>query len=133
MIHSYKKFNRFIVLLGITAFVGMGFLTLAHVGMSMEMGAEMTMFDCPFMNSGASVCEMSIIEHISEWRNLFSSGIVPALTMAMVLLWHFVLPHVEKYRMKERFFIPVMDNSDSILSTSLSFAFSKGILNPKLH
>ncbi len=133
MIHSNAKLNRFIILLGITAFIGMGFLTLVHVGVSMEAGAEMSIFDCPFMNRGASVCEMSVMEHISMWRSLFSNAIVPALIAAMVLLWYFVLPYSENHMKKESFFIPVMDNSDSILSTSLSFAFSKGILNPKLH
>lgn len=107
------------------------------------LSADMMMKDgmmnpCPFMDNTASICNMTPLEHVSQWQQMFTTTLQDSVTTALLLLLSLVavftfvsvLPRPKRpparqsfarYRYRERIFDP------------LRWAFSRGILNPKLY
>ena len=120
----------FTLLAFLTSMTVGGFLT---AGMMMEDGM---MQPCPFMDS-ASICNMTPLEHVSQWQQMFTTTSPELATTALLLLlsalivftFARVLPKLKpprvrvfhRYRYRERVFDP------------LKIAFARGILNPKLY
>lgn len=124
----------------------MGLVLLAFIA-SMTTGgflsANMMMEDgimqpCPFMDNTASICNMTPLEHVSQWQQMFTTTLQDSVTTALLLLLFLIvvfafvnaLPRPKRpperqsfsrYRYRERIFDP------------LRWAFSRGILNPKLY
>ena len=122
------------------------FLTLLLVlAFMMNMGgvfsAEMTMKDgmmtpCPFMGV-ASLCNMTPLEHVSQWQQMFTTTSQEFATTALLSLLSLVVVFsfvnflskpkrtpvrlVSRYRYRERIFDP------------LQVAFARGILNSKAY
>lgn len=133
MIHLYKKLNKFIVVLGMVAFLGMGFLTLVYVGISMEAGKEMPALKCPFMSGEMSICNMGPLDHVSIWQSLFSNFILPVLLIVFIVQRHYLMSMIAIKTSTTRSFAVYRDRSSDITPTALSLAFSQGILNPKIY
>jgi hypothetical protein len=101
---------------------------------SAQMMMEDGMHDCPFMGI-AALCEMSPLQHLSEWQSMFATTFQQFSTFALLLLlalaltWRFAdqffLPKptkifVPRYRYRERVFDP------------LKLAFARGLIHPKV-
>ena len=101
----------------------------------MMMDEDGMMHDCPFMGV-AAICNMSPLEHLSEWQTMFTATsqqfgtAVLLLLLILVLLWSFAtdlsppkqssIPIVSLYSKRERIFDP------------LRLAFARGIIHPKV-
>ncbi len=100
-------------------------------GMMMEDGA---MHNCPYMGVPV-LCNMSPLEHLSEWQSMFAATAQQFATAALLLLlalaivWqffgHLFVPErtktlVPRYRYRERVFDP------------LRLAFARGIIHTKV-
>ena len=123
--------------LGIAIFFVVGVFGLPLSGMSLGMNGEM--IGCPFMNmDGASICHMSLFEHISTWQGVFASVVdqhglgLLALLLAAVLSLVLInllgsLKDIACLALDQR-------HLRRRVTHGLFFqeAFSSGILNPKL-
>ncbi len=56
-----------IVILGIIAFLAISFWGSYSM---LDKNGKMT--SCPFMKDSSSICQMSVFEHISQWKQLFN-------------------------------------------------------------
>ena len=60
--------SKNIIALGLIAFLVMSFWSL----LSMSMGMDGHMTNCPFMNGSSSLCQMNVSEHLNQWKQSFS-------------------------------------------------------------
>lgn len=132
MSKAFVKNVSFSILLGVSL-ISMTVGGLLSANMMMEDGM---MRPCPFMDS-ASICNMTPLEHVSQWQQMFTttspeSGSIALLALlSSLIVFSFVnvLPNLKRprvkvfhrYRYRERVFDP------------LKIAFARGILNPKLY
>ncbi len=72
--------QKLIGLLIVSVFASAAIFGFAVSFSSDEMGA---MNHCPFMASSATICPMSVFEHINAWQALFSA-IIPLLVLAYI-------------------------------------------------
>ena len=105
------------------------------VSSEMMMSDDGMMQPCPFMGA-ASICNMSPLEHFSQWQQMFTSipqefSIASLLLLLALALVSYFIGHlsppkrtevfVPRHRYRERVFDP------------LKLAYARGILNPKLY
>src|SRR6185503_7474895 len=57
-----------IIMLSIITFLVMSFWSL----ISMPMDINGKMVNCPFMDDSASICQMTVFEHVSAWQRFFT-------------------------------------------------------------
>ena len=128
-------------LLKTNAIIGLLFSLFLMINMGGFMSSEMMMKDgmmtpCPFMGV-ASLCNMTPLEHVSQWQQMFTTTSQEFATTALLLLLSLAVVFsfvnfslkpkrspvrlVSRYRYRERVFDP------------LKLAFARGILNPKLY
>lgn len=118
------------------------FVGVATFGLYASMMADQdgNMSDCPLMNGMSSMCRMNIMEHISQWQQMFATAIPSGLSLAILLAMGFLsflflardnLHNREQLNQKIAF-TQINQNSFQILSY-LSFAFSRGILHAKIY
>lgn len=137
---SLTKASKTLLVLGLIAFLLVGFFGLSHSSMAMGEDGNMTMSNCPFMSGQAVVCNMNPLEHIAAWQNMFTSIpqqdvatllLLLLASLALVFIWTGQkrssvtdsLQTPQYVRIKE--YIPI--------ANSLQELFSNGILNPKLY
>ena len=137
MIFTRIEVKKLILSLGIAVFFVVAVFGLPLSGISMGMDGEM--IGCPFMDmDGASICHMSLFEHISTWQGTFASTVdqhglgLLALLLAAVLSLVLInllgsLKDIASLPLDQR---PLRQR----VTHRLFFqeAFSSGILNPKL-
>ncbi|MBI4053857.1 MAG: hypothetical protein HY397_00845 [Candidatus Doudnabacteria bacterium] len=96
---------------------------------------------CPFMASEASICQMSVTEHISEWQQAFLSipGKTNFIVLALILVAAALLTFVKSlFQLKKptelatQLFTYRKENLVRVFDPLL-IAFSDGILNPKIY
>ena len=130
-----KLFKNFIPFV----FVSFVFASLFGMGISMEM-KDGQMSSCPFVASQASICQMSVTEHISQWQQAFlgipTKANLPAF--ALLLLAIFVIPFAKpltKIKQNELAvqLISYFKTAATKIFDPLLLAFSDGILNPKIY
>jgi hypothetical protein len=100
-------------------------------GMMMDDGA---MQPCPYMGV-PTLCNMSPLEHMSEWQSMFAATVQQFATasllvlLALLVLWYFaghlIVPRrtetlLPRVRYRERVFDP------------MRLAFARGIIHPKV-
>ncbi len=136
-----KKFARFLLVMGLIAFLSVAFFG-ASQSMGMEMRDDGTMGGCLFIGV-EEICKMSLIEHLSQWQSIFAT-IAPqqAITFALLLLLavvfvivatikHNLLLPFNHYTTRWRLYI--RQNPHLNLFNHLRAAFTRGILNPKIY
>ncbi len=136
---SFSKASKTLLVLGLAAFLLVGFFGFSHSSMAMGEDGNMTMSNCPFMSGQAVVCNMDPLEHIAAWQSMFTS--IPSQTgstlilmllaaLALAFLWtHLRWPSIDRTYTLSRFFV----RRDYIPPVSLlQELFASGILNPKL-
>ena len=130
-----KLFKNFIPFV----FASFVFASLFGMGISMEM-KDGQMSSCPFVASQASICQMSVTEHISQWQQAFLG--IPTktnlLALALLLLAVFVIPFAKpltKIKQNELAIrlISYCKTAATKIFDPLLLAFSDGILNPKIY
>ncbi len=130
-----STFSSRVAMFVFVAFLGIGFFGASG---GMEMGKNGKMSDCLF-NTGASICNMNALEHISAWQSTFTS--LPFKNISLFVV--FLLLSVFELFFFSKFLNIVNLKSDSIhsqrfrentflIQNKLEEAFSNGILNPKL-
>ncbi|KND51884.1 MAG: hypothetical protein ABA06_01325 [Parcubacteria bacterium C7867-001] len=93
----------------------------------MAMPMDHSMGGCPFMQGEASLCSMSILDHLTNWQQTFAITLVEVLTfaipvLAVAWLWLTVLKPERPPGYRRRFYpAPPL----------LQELFSSGILHPK--
>lgn len=137
------QFSRFLLLLGLTAFLWAVFFGASHSAMAMEQYNDGTQMGSCLFDGTAKPCTMSFSQHLSSWQGLFTA-VTPEKATALVLLAllavifaaalalhrYFTLPlkHVA-YRWK----LYIRQRSLLVIFNPLREVFSQGILNPKLY
>lgn len=111
-------------------------LLVMNVGGAISAGMMMddgSMQPCPFMDV-PTLCNMSPLEHMSEWQSMFAATVQQFATTSLLLvltlavLWYFAgflfVPKrtelLPRFRYRERVFDP------------LRLAFARGIIHPKV-
>lgn len=98
--------------------------------------SDMNMIGCPFAGHGGAVCDMSPLEHIAMWQNLFAA--VPmqsTVAIFMFLLALFLLAYsVQQFRppvptpQPVRAFYP----QETFIYDPLRRFIARGLMHPKL-
>ena len=118
-----------------------GALGLFNFGMTM--GADGHMSGCPFMGTTA-VCQMTPLEHISAWQNMFTATVTQNSDQFIILMSLFGLTFIAIAALRLMFdsCVALLESRQKLyakrlpafsLTNPLQEAFSQGILNPKLY
>lgn len=139
MISASRKFTHILLFLAILAFFSMNIIGTTHT-FGMELQDDGAMGDCPFTDH-ATVCAMSIPEHLSIWQGMFTAA--PQKNFA-IIFFLFVAVAVAVPGTKRQIYALFMRRSSRwrmyIKERSrlqpfhyLREALSQGILNPKIY
>ena len=137
MVFRQIHVKNLLLSLGIVVFFVVGVFGLPLSGMSMGMDGEM--INCPFMDmDGASICNMSLFEHISTWQGTFASVVDQHGAELLLLLLATVLSFTQISLfglLKDIVRLPLTQRRlrrRVVYRAFFQEAFSSGILNPKL-
>lgn len=142
LMNKKQGFHRTLLILAGLAFVFMSIAGMLLTGMSMGMTGDThgdmqgNMAGCPFM-LGASICHMSLFEHIASWQTMFvATGSVSNVLLALLSVFVFAF-FLSKYsypppRILGNMRIEQAKRRPLRFLETLDLAFSDGILNPKL-
>ena len=125
------------------------FLTLITIGvlavastfgitMSMGLGGDNKMSNCPLMDGAFSLCRMSVTDHVSRWQALFAA-VTPSHAVIFLVLLVLgsaviaVLRRAAPVVLLEQFIVPQKGGPDSKLFNHFVLIFSDGILHPKIY
>lgn len=132
----HDKISEIILPLVLASFLFAAVFSIAG-GMKMKDGQ---MSSCPFTANQASICQMSIMEHIDQWQQAFLG--IPTksniLILALLLIAFAVIPFVKYFSQTKQLEVAVRlrsyfrDTASKILNP-LILAFSDGILSPKIY
>lgn len=133
-----KKSTSFLIVLGIFSVLA-ACLFSASSDFSMEMDRHGNMDGCVFTGK-TTLCNMSVTEHISRWQNLFTA--IPQKTLDLLLAISFALVALlvsnkiirspDEYQSpQQRLYVKQFAALGIV--TPLQFAFSRGILHPKIY
>lgn len=132
----FDKKSKLIIMVGIIAFLAMSFSGLY----SMPMDEHGEMRDCPFMKNSAYLCQMSVIEHIVHWRQLFilimdnNFSLLFFVFFFFPVLLSFMNSKVRDKLFSQRFYKSFCRDKPEIkLFNYLLIAFSQGILHPRVY
>lgn len=136
-----KKFSRFLIALGLTAFIAVSFFGIS-LTMGMEKTADGSMGGCLFTGM-EEICEMNFTQHLTQWQSMFTTTAPQkALAFALLLLLAVVFVTVGIFKRNllllfsyyaTRWRLYIRDNPNLSLFNHLREAFSQGILNPKIY
>lgn len=136
-----KKFGRFLLVLGIIAFMSVSFFGIS-LTMGMEKMADGSMSGCLFTGV-EEICQMTFTEHLSQWQSMFTTTVVKntfAQALLLLLAIAFVAVAIFKRNLlllfsfyTTRWRLYIRDNPELSLFDNLREAFSQGILNPKIY
>lgn len=115
------------------------FMSLFGMGIGMEM-KDGQMSSCPFTASQASICQMSVTEHISQWQHSFL-GIptkINLLILSLLLLSIIIVPFAKSFTKVKQIELAAQlifyyKTAVTKILNQLLIAFSDGILNPKIY
>ena len=132
--HMAQKLGKFLILMGVIAFLLGCTLGLSGFGMSMQPDGQVS--DCPFMGK-VTICNMSPLEHIALLQGMFTSSI----QQSPILVLLFLLLAVALMRLIVRALPRDEDVDPHLLSFAhreskninpLRLAFARGIIHPKV-
>lgn len=105
--------------------------------MNIDMNTMDGKMNCPFSNHSMSICQMNPLEHIQEWQSMFT--ILPVQNLLSFLLALFALFIINKFTDWNKFLKSksshLYQNNKALYTqvfNPLKYAYSRGILNPKL-
>lgn len=117
------------------------FTSILGIGMSMEI-KDGRMSSCPFVADQATMCQMSVTEHITQWQQAFLG--IPSktsfLALSVVFLIAILVSLIKPSSQLKKLIASIMARFlayyrvDFIKAFDpLLVAFSDGILNPKIY
>jgi hypothetical protein len=129
--------SKNIIALGIIAFLVMSFWSLS--AMSMDMNGHMV--NCPFMDDSSSFCQMTLVEHITQWQQFFAmtgeKNLIMSLFALLIVLYVAVSEIITKAYEKlkhQRFRNYFYRYKPEIkLFDYLALAFSDGLIHSKIY
>ena len=129
--------SKNIIILGIVAFLAMSFWSLSS--MSMDMNGRM--INCPFMNGSSSFCQMSVSDHISQWRQSFTmageKNLILSLFSLLIIFYVVIFTNTTKAYEKlkyQRIRSYLYRHKPEIkLFDNLALAFSDGLIHSKIY
>lgn len=141
-----KKFGRFLLILGLIAFLSVAFFGVSQSMMGMEKRSDGTMGGCLFTGMD-EICTMKFEEHLAQWQNMFTTtvpqkALALALLLLLLLLLAVVFVAVAIFKRNlllffsyhtTRWRLYIRHNPELSLFNHLREAFSRGILNPKIY
>ena len=138
MFSLHGKLSENLIIFVLTSFA---FVSIFGTSMGMEARDGQQMSSCPFMASEASICQMSVTEHISQWQQAFlgvpskTNFLALALILAAAVLVTFAKSLFQPKKLTElaaRLFAYHKEHLVRVLDP-LRIAFSDGILNPRIY
>ncbi len=137
MISSYKKPSENVILLTLISFA---FMSLFGMSMGME-AKDGQMSSCPFMAEQEVMCQMNIMEHITQWQKAFlgvpnkTNFLALALILAAAVLVTFGKSLFQPKKLTELAARLLAYHKEHLVRVfdPLLIAFSDGILNPKIY
>lgn len=131
--------SRFFIIFAVISFLLMGTFGFSNFGMTVKMDADghMVMSDC-FMPMMTTLCNMSPLEHIALWQNMFT--VVSQQFSELALLVLFALFLLWRYAHARTFFIPKASpirtfhrpRLRGIVFDPLKLAFARGTIHSKV-
>ncbi len=129
-----------LAIVGISVFISIAFLGIAHSSFGMEMNGRGQMSGC-FFDGYAKICAMTLSEHIKTWQNVFTA--IPSktthLAFAFLLLGFTCIGAfmgrrylLDREKLLSQNHCPI-HNLDSPIFNFLKELFSQGILNPRVY
>lgn len=125
---------------GIVIFIGSILAVAFGAGFSLQMNADGSMgSQCPFMEHGSSMCPLNIIEHLSDWKLIFSAILSPHILILLGVLGILVGAAIvlnsnrDSHRKRSK---PISHGSHAqtyLPQSFLHFALYRGIVHPKLY
>lgn len=121
----------------LVAFLSVLSMSLFHMPtVGMDMSGDTS--GCPFMTHEATLCSMSVLDHVGAWKSAFLAVVPGFILLLLVLVGAIVLLAVapnllvkQKYRI-----LPLLKNTTertySFSYRPLQELFSNGIIHPKL-
>lgn len=141
-IATTRKFARFLLILGLIAFLSVAFFGAPQSMMGMEKRADGTMSGCLFMGM-EEICTMTFTQHLNQWQNMFTTTAPQkALTFALLFLLAVVFVAIVVFKRNllllfnyhaTRSRLYLRHNPELSLFNFFKKAFSQGILNPKIY
>ena len=138
ILHS-RKLESFLITFGLFSFVLVSFAgTSVFI---MEMNDDGSMGGCIFTGK-MMLCQMSIMEHISFWQNMFIvipqeslmiHGFIIFLAIVLLTAQNFSGPPSPSRNEIQTQKLYLVQHPDFTFFNSLKEAFSQGILNPKIY
>jgi len=133
---SCKNLGKYFLLLLVGVFLFTSIFGLSYMVMDMDSNGVMTR--CPFISSEAVICNMSPLEHISAWQNIFTT--LPQKDYLELFLFLLLIIFIVYsmwcfftasgfYRIYNYF---IQRTKRLFVPDYLQEAFSSGILNPKI-
>lgn len=126
--------HNLIIALTLASFV---YVAIFGLSMGMNMNNQGQMTNCPFMSEGASICPMTIGDHVSAWETILmylteTIGFVwLGIIMSVVL---FILPTLLSPPNFCRFHLArFFDFSETKIFDFLRLAFADGILHSRIY
>jgi hypothetical protein len=129
--------SKNLIAFGIIAFLIMSFWSLSS--MSMDMNGRM--INCPFMDDSSSFCQMSVVEHITQWQQFFimtrDKNLVSSLFFLLIFLYvlGFAIPIKTYEKLKHQRFLNYFYHykPELKLFDYLLLAFSQGLIRSKIY
>lgn len=127
-------------ILSISLVVSFGFLALLGLPLSMMMNEHGQMSNCPFQSQTEVICPMQAGEHIAKWRHAITGIPREVLGLALAVLivlacWRFIPRFSREGGATIDIVLQRLRHERGLSSTFnfLQFAFSQGILHPKIY
>ena len=118
------------------------FIVVGTLGISITMAQDHTgaMVGCPLMQGYATMCPMGILEHLQQWRTLFTATNPNTTLLGLMLLISFAMWARRLIKTRQlvyerviQFALHQFQLPQLKLHNHLVLAFSQGILNPKIY
>lgn len=118
------------------------FVVVNMFGLSFTMDHQMSgghMAACPFMGETASVCQMTLSDHVTKWKEMFIA-LLPTMTLLtllilgitmMVLIFTLAPPWLNRVSLLLRNYKKL--HPDIKFFNPLILAFAQGILHPRIY
>ena len=127
--------RKTLITLSLMIFLLVGATGMAYSGTMMDHGME-TMLGCPLMSHSAAICNMSPLEHLTQWQNMFAA--IPAQSVALLLLMLlalFFFLRLDQYRWllhPSPHPVYVSYDPEAVTHDSLRRFIARGLLHPKI-
>lgn len=133
---KFFEIKKFLILLTILVFSFFGAFAL-NLGMNIDDKGKMS--NCILMSSESMSCQMTIIDHLAQWQQIFLATSNWSLTALFSLAFALSVGFIALYKKNEEYLFLQLhqrykrENPILKLFDHLLLAFSKGIIHPQIY